>query len=62
MAEQEKKDQGKKQEKISFEEAFRRASKSLREKGPHTDFDELDSQMTEELVNKLHEGLRRNRK
>ena len=57
MAEQEKKP-----EKNLDADAWKKAINSWRKRASDTDFDELDSQMTEELVNKLHEGLRRNRK
>ena len=57
MAEQEKK-----QEALSYAERLAQVMQSMKGKPLPTDFDELDSPMTEELVNKLHEGLRRNRK
>ena len=57
MAEQEKKP-----EKNLDADACKKAINSWRKRASDTDFDELDSPMTEELVNKLHEGLRRNRK
>lgn len=56
MAEREKK-----QEELSYAERLAAAMQSMKGKPLPTDFDELDSQMTEELVEKLHEVLRRNK-
>ena len=53
MAEQEKKDQGKKQEKISFEEAFRRASKSLMEGKSFMDSDDLIGNLPEKMPDRF---------
>ena len=55
-------EQEKKPEKNLDADAWKKAINSWRKRASDTDFDELDSPMTEELVNKLHEGLRRNRK
>ena len=49
MAEQEKK-----QEALSYAERLAQVMQSMKGKALPTDFDELDSPMTEEIMEKLH--------
>ena len=46
--------QGKKQEKSSCAEQLAQVMQSMKGKPLPTDFDELDSPMTEEIMEKLH--------